>query len=133
MKRSDEKYDICKFCENLWGEDRQGDCTTPCVCANYINQDYVYQREFTIGLPGPRSIRMPAYTESVTYWSSLSLEEKKGVASRVGDLALEADPVLFQMITLLLSGNTKEEICEELGIESTTYDKYAERLRDTKK
>jgi hypothetical protein len=130
MKKSLEKYDICQFCESLWGEDKHSECTTPCTCASYINQDYVYQKEMTIGLPSPRSIRISAQISTREYWGTLSIDEKRRIALKIGQLANTMDKILFEMVALLLDGNTKEDICQELQIEPHTYDTYADKLRE---
>lgn len=127
MKRDE----ICEHCKELWGEDRQDDCQSPCTCAAHVRQDYVYQREIPIGLPAPRSLETPKKQEKTEPWyKNLPRGTQKRVAMKLGDLSKTIDPALFQMLCLLVAGHTKAEICEIMHIDSRTYDKYAEDLRE---
>lgn len=133
-KIAKEISDLCEFCTEFWGENKRNSCKTPCVCATYVNQDYVYQREFTMGLPSPKSWKATvSYSEGGNFWENLSLEAKKRVGDKLAPLLVGLDPVLQQVLTLLLMGLSKEEVCTELDILSNTYDKYVERLKRTAK
>lgn len=127
--RTSEKYDICEFCEALMGKDLRDSCATPCICAAYANQDYVSLREKTIGLPHPRSLKMPEAVEPKPYWESLTDIEKEKVAHKMGDLSKKLDPILRDMVTLLIQGCTRKEICESLKIEEEYYGVYLDRIR----
>jgi len=131
MKRKldDEKYDICTFCMEFWGEDRHSNCKSACTCASYANQDYVYQREIDIGLPRP--IPWPADLVpkgDPVFWRRLSEQGQERLKEALPGLLDELEGALKRVLTLLLQGATKEEVCKELTIGERTYDKYTERL-----
>jgi len=133
MKRKSEKREgICEFCAELWGSDRTEECEqshTICICASYINQDFVYQREKTGGLIAPKALELPGRKSGNEFWDSLSEEGRARVSDKMGKMVNELDPVLFQMLALIVMGHSEAEICWEMNIEKATYDTYVDRLR----
>ena len=131
--KKSEKYDICDFCSDFWGEDRTDDCKTVCACASYANQDYVYQKEKTVGLPAPKSLNLEEPAFKITNWGHLPIKVKKIVVERTVEIYNIKDPVLFRMFTLLMEDHTKDEICKEMDIDDQTFDSYASQLRNNGK
>lgn len=129
MKKRKETKDLCEFCSTFWDVDRREICKTPCSCAAFANQDYVYQRESTVGLPVPCS--WPVKRDNHTnFFRDLNDAERKRVSERYLVLLQEVDPILGMFLTLLVQDATQKEICEKLEITEETYRKYAQRLRD---
>jgi len=129
-KESSELYDICQFCGDLWGVDKQKTCKTPCTCATYVNQDYVEQQEWTIGLPilQPWDPTLVPLGET-NFWENLTEAGKKRIKDRLPTILQKIDPALRPFLIMLMQGCSKNEVCKELKIDGRTYDKYAERLK----
>jgi len=132
MKRKGniETSDICNFCQELWGSDRRSTCNSVCTCAAYANQDHVYQRELTIGLPSPKSWSIKESSPSGDdWWKGLSNVARGRVADKMARIVKESDPVLSQLLVLLMMGYSMEETCEELSITKESFEEYVKRLK----
>jgi hypothetical protein len=130
-KGKSERYDICEFCSEFWeGVDKSATCETPCPCASYANQDYVYRREsLTIGLPPPKAFPGSLGESTCTFWSDLPEDKKKDLALLIGDLWKHIDNVSQRMLILLLEGADMEQICDEMHIDNATFYNYTHILR----
>lgn len=140
--KSEETRDVCQFCATMWGVDKSNSCHSTCTCAIYINQDYVPQRELTIGLPCPRawdnnkdSTKQANLVPKGPHkaWKPISQEEIDKMREAYPSLLIKLHnaPSLCQMLSMLMTGADMKFICKALKIKKRVYYEYAKRLRAT--
>ena len=131
FKEEEQYRDFCPLCSTLWGVDKSQSCKAPCACADYANQDYVRQADIPVGLPVPRP--WPSYLEKNIegFFHSLDASQKLEVARVLADMMTTCPEHIKPVLIDIINDVPKYEICKAYNIKGNTYDKYAERLRES--